>query len=140
MLGVHFEPSCQRRNQAGSLDPACPGTTFNPWAARPTYQAGCCRADAGVCGYQLDVAGDMQLDLGCVSAAAFASTPPIPCGPAVRPYLLSCFCGENSETVQFCLAVDCGVSAANHDICIATCAARGGSHGWSCETASPVCR
>jgi hypothetical protein len=140
LLGYHFVPPCQRRNQAGSPDPVCPGITLFAQGPGASYQPGCCRTDIGVCGYQMDVLSGFEMGLGCVSTGPLTSAPQIACGPSNRSTRVSCECADGSPTPHFCLAVDCRSTFAPDDVCRAACKDHGGLVSSGCEDQSPDCQ
>ena len=137
-LGYRFNPPCQRRNQRGSPDPVCPGTTFFAEGTSPSLQPGCCRTDIGLCGFQLDVVGGVEMRLGCVSSAAVPTAQPIPCGP-VRPHRFFCTCTARVESFSLCAAAACDDVYAVADVCNSACAEHGSPVGFGCVPDDPSC-
>jgi hypothetical protein len=66
---VSLPPGCQERDQPGTYDPSCPGTSIQGF-----WIAGCCKP-SGICGHEYDLIG-----LGCVETWQSGGGGPYKCG------------------------------------------------------------
>jgi hypothetical protein len=81
MYGPSFPDPCLPLHQPGVLDTSCPDRQTMVSGFNLTFP-GCCRADTGTCGYNLDSAGGLvTLGLGCVDSTPFLDGgTPLTCG------------------------------------------------------------
>jgi hypothetical protein len=82
MYGPTFADPCQPLHQPGADDMNCPDKSVMASGGLSIPLKGCCRADTGTCGYDLDNPGMLlPLGLGCVDSTPFLDGgTPLTCG------------------------------------------------------------